>query len=109
MMMVLWQSGSWLSGLGLNVSIELVVDSIFGQMRVMMLLLWLSDRSSCNWLWFGGSELLLDLQVRVDCIHAEVEIGAVLLVILGANMRTSFFSWCENVARSATLDGHDSS
>src|SRR5690349_4546227 len=104
--MVLRQGGSRLSWFCLNISIELMIDSIFGQMRFDLLLSF-GDRSSYWCFWLGFSELLLNFQVRIDGVHAEVEIGAVLLVILRANMRTSFFSGSKNVGRSTTLNGHD--
>lgn len=101
-MVVLGQFGGGLGGLGLNIAIELHVHGVVGSA-----LNGLGDdfRSGGRRCLIG--ELLLDLQVRVDGVHAEVEIRAVLLVVLGANMRTRFFGWGENVGRGATLNGHD--
>lgn len=99
-MMIGWQSGRWLGSFGLNVTVHLVVDSI---------------TASCL-LRFGGSgsivsvlvsELLLNLQVGINCVHAEVEIRAVLLVILWANMRLLLLSWGEDVGRSTALNGQN--
>lgn len=108
MVMVLWQGCRWLGWLCLNVAIVLVVDSVFRQVRFMMLL-WLGNRSGNNCdrcFRLGFRELLLHLQVRVNGVHTEIEIGAVLLIVLGADMWTSFFRWTENVARDAALNGH---
>lgn len=103
MVMVLGQRGGWLGGLGLYIAIEFHVDGVVGSTL---------DGGFRDWLWCWSwrcliGELLLDLQVGVDGVHAEVEIRAVLLVVLGANMRTRFFCWSENVGRGATLNGHD--
>lgn len=101
-MVVLGQCGGGLGGLGLDVAIELHVDGVVGSA--------LNGLGDDFWGRGGRSlicELLLDLQVGVDGVHAEVEIRAVLLVVLGANVRTRFLGWGENVGRGATLNGHD--
>lgn len=102
-MVVLGQCSGWLGSFCLNVSIVLHVDGV-GYST----LCWLGGsfgRCRCRRCFIG--ELLLDLQVGVDGVHAEVEVGAVLLVVFGANVRTGFFGWGKNVGRGATLNGHD--
>lgn len=81
MVMVLWQCGSWLSWLCLNVSIHLEVDAVRNGGLLRLRGLWGVVS------FFGSRKLLLYLNVRVDSIHAEIEIRTVLLVILGTNMR----------------------
>lgn len=101
--MILGQSGGWLRGLGLNVAIEFHVDGVTGSA-----LNGFGHRGFWCWSrWSFVGELLLDLQVGVDGVHAEVEIRAVLLVVLRANVRTRFFRWGEDIGRGATLNGHD--
>jgi hypothetical protein len=67
---------------------------------------WSFNWSSSNgrWRWLSDRELLLHLDVRIDCVHAEVEVRAVLLVILWANVGTSLLSWRENIGASAALN-----
>lgn len=100
-MMISWQCRRWLSSLCLDVAVHLVVNLVAA---TLLLLLWLGGGSClCFGSWLG--ELLLNLQVGVDGVHAEIQVGAVLLVVLGANMRTRLLGWSENVRRSATLNG----
>lgn len=101
-MMILRQSSSWLSWLGLNIAIHFVVDPITCWLLLM--------RFGSRWRLMLDrcfSKLLLDLQVRVDGVHAKVEIAAVLLIVLWANMWTDLVGWSENVGRSATLNGQN--
>lgn len=102
MMMILRQSSSWLSWLGLNIAIHFVVDPITCWLLLM--------RFGSRWRLMLDrcfSKLLLDLQVRVDGVHAKVEIAAVLLIVLWANMWTDLVGWSENVGRSAALNGQN--
>lgn len=100
-MMISGQSGRWLCGLCLDVAVHLVVDAIGCSV-----LLGLGSRWSFAFSR-RRSELLGHLQIGVDGVHAEVEIRAVLLIVLGANMRTRFFGWRKDVGRSTALNGQN--
>lgn len=101
-MMILRQSSSWLSWLSLNIAVHFVVDSITC-CWLLLIRFWSRWRLMLD----RCRKLLLDLQVRVDSVHAKVQIAAVLLIVLWANMRTDLVGWSENVGRSAALNGQN--
>ena len=56
-----------------------------------------------NWFRSRWRKLLLHLDVWIDGVHAEIEIGRILLIVLWTNMRTGLRSRCENIAGATSL------